>query len=288
MATPKPSAARRMSRFFGHMRNALSEASKDARPRTSSGPRPPSKAPPAATATLPPEPDAIFGVSLSKSMQVAKSTARTRHTDSKSPSRREFPLCMLSCATYLKTSGGTSMPDIFGAVGDPRRLAALRAVFSTPPTYGSDVDWALFTPYEASDLMVNFLRELPRPLVSEAVARRWVSLSKQATQTGSDAMRLEQCIDFWEEALGGLGGGAPARSLFKLLLNLWGDVADAAHENDMTAERLAARVVRPLMHTSPSTYDTDYMLGLAFLIRKRSEYGALLAGGTRKSNAAFF
>jgi hypothetical protein len=98
-------------------------------------------------------------------------------------------------------------------------------------------------------------------------------------------MRLEQCIDFWEEALGGIRG--PARSLLKLLLNLWGDIADAADANDMTAERLAARVLNPLMHLPPGRYNTDFMLGLAFLIRKRSEYSMLLQGSTRKSNAAF-
>jgi hypothetical protein len=115
------------------------------------------------------------------------------------------------------------------------------------------------------------------------VARRWISLSRQATVTGGS--RLDQCIDFWEEALSGVRG--PARNLLKLLLNLWGDVAEAADRNDMTAERLAGMVLQPLMHSPTRTYTTDYMLGLAFLIRKRSEYLALMQGNKGKAKAAF-
>ncbi len=217
-------------------------------------------------------------------MQIAKTSARTHHTGSGS-SRRDFPLCVLSCAAHIKSSGGILAPDIFGMASDAERVAALREAFSAPPAYGADLDWAAFTPYDAAELILLFLSELPRPLVPESVARRWIALSRQAMQVGSDAVRLEQCIDFWEEALGGIRGAA--RSLLKLLLNLWGEVADAAHENDMTAERLAGRILRPLMHIPPGKYTTDYMLGLAFLIRRRSEYSLLLAGGVRKSNAAF-
>jgi len=301
-AKPAPnSSSNRMSRFFGHMRNALSESAPSpsttpARPRTASDvsrrfsttfrripllPFPHRDAAAPATA----EPDAVFGVSLSKSMQIAKSMAKTHHTGSGS-SRRDFPLCMLNSVTYLRESQGYLARDIFGAASEsPARAANLRTLFSEAPDYGAHLDWAPFTPHDAADLILYFLSSLPKPLVPEAVARRWVVLSKQATLSGSHAVRLEQCIDFWEEALGGIRG--PARSLFKLLLNLWGDVADAADFNDMTAERLAGRLVKPLMHTPAGRYDTDYMLGLAFLIRKRSEYTMLLGGSGRKSNAAF-
>ncbi len=286
-----PNPAGRVARFLGQVRNVLP------RPRSSSGAaprsdrrlsvfRPLSFYPKAETAepAEAPEPDTVFGVSLSKSMQIAKTSARTHHTGSGS-SRRDFPLCVLSCAAHIKSSGGILAPDIFGMASDAERVAALREAFSAPPAYGADLDWAAFTPYDAAELILLFLSELPRPLVPESVARRWIALSRQAMQVGSDAVRLEQCIDFWEEALGGIRGAA--RSLLKLLLNLWGEVADAAHENDMTAERLAGRILRPLMHIPPGKYTTDYMLGLAFLIRRRSEYSLLLAGGVRKSNAAF-
>jgi hypothetical protein len=246
----------------------------------------------AAAEPEPAEPNAIFGVSLQKSIQVARGSAKTRHAAGKGgssggTSHRDFPLCVYKCVQFISQgtteAGGVAAPDIFGEAGDPRRLAALKDLFSSPPTYGEDVNWEWFTAYEAADLILLYLSELPKPVVPESVARRWISLSRQATVTGGS--RLDQCIDFWEEALSGVRG--PARNLLKLLLNLWGDVAEAADRNDMTAERLAGMVLQPLMHSPTRTYTTDYMLGLAFLIRKRSEYLALMQGNKGKAKAAF-
>jgi hypothetical protein len=255
------------------------------------------ESPPAAS--LDNEPNAVFGVSLQKSIQVAHGSARTRHspgdgggggggaggTGKGQTSHRDFPLCIHKCVNFI-TSGtdeGVRVPDIFGEAGDPSRLAVLRRLFSEGPGYGEDVDWEWFTVYEAADLVLLFLSELPKPLVPESVAKRWITLSRQATI--SNGSRTDQCLDFWEEALLGVRGAA--RNLLKLLLNLWADVAEAADDNGMTAERLAARIVQPLMHTSARTYTTDYMLGLAFLIRKRSEYLALMQGNKGKAKAAF-
>ncbi|ERT02975.1 hypothetical protein HMPREF1624_01279 [Sporothrix schenckii ATCC 58251] len=251
-------------------------------------------------AELDDEPDAVFGVSLRKSIHMAGASARTHHSGGHGASRREFPLSVFRCYTFIRSDGGLETPDIFGG-GVPGvdvdsfdvvsfdRVRALRERFSTGPLYGVDLDDASmaaeYSRHDAAAVILQYLEALPRPLVSDSVARRWVTLSRQATITGSYSKRLDQCIDFWEEALGGVRG--PARSLLKLLLNLWGDIADAADRNDMTAERLAGRVLRPLMQLDGGQYHTDYMLSLAFIIRKRSEYALLLRGGGRKSNAAF-
>lgn len=236
-----------------------------------------------------PEPDDIFGVSLKKSMQMAAATVKTHHDGSKGSSRRDFPRCILSCVSFIKENNGIYAPHIFGgemASGEAMvRVASLKENFSTAPYYGEgNVDWDAYDVYDAAELIVLFLQQLPKPLISETVAKRWIVLSKQATLPGSMGMRLDHCIDFWDEALLGVRGAA--RSLFKLLLNLWGDVADAADANEMTAERLAARMLNPLMHLPAGKYTTDFMLGLAFLIRKRSEYSVMLRDG-RKSKAAF-
>ncbi|KAK8118473.1 uncharacterized protein PG998_003099 [Apiospora kogelbergensis] len=226
--------------------------------------------------------NAVFGVSLAKSMQAAKSTAKTHHSGSGS-SRREFPLCIHRCCGFLQREG-VEAPDIFADPGDGYRVQKLKEAFSRAPRYGDDVNWDNYGVYDAADLVMIFLSQLPKPLIAESVAKRWIALSRQATLSGSHSTRTDQCIDFWEEALGGLRG--PARAVFKLLLNLWSAIAEAADKNDMTAERLAATVLKPLMHTSSEKYSTDYMLGLAFLIRKRSEYTMMLNEG-RPSRAAF-
>lgn len=213
--------------------------------------------------------NAVFGVSLQKSMQVIKGTSKTHHAGNGGSSRRDFPLCMQKCAFFIKNEG-VQAPDIFAEPGDSYRVQKLKEAFSSPPTYGEELKWNNFSVYDAADLILLFLSQLPKPLISDTIAKQWISLSRQLTLSGSDSTRLDQCIDFWEEALGGLRG--PSRTLFKLLLNLWADISQAAEKNDMTAERLAGVLIKPLMHTSSTKHETDFMLSLAFLIRRRAEY----------------
>lgn len=231
-----------------------------------------------------PQADAVFGVPLSKSIQIAKGVASTRHGTGGSSARatREYPLNVLRCVYHIRDCG-LEVPHVFGLGGDQMRLAQLKEVFNSADTnYGKDLDWNRFTIHEAADLILVFLSELPKPIIPESVGKRWISLSRQATIGGA---RLDQGLDFWEEAMMGIHG--PARALFKLLMGLWGDIADAADANMMTAERLAGRVIRPLMHTAAARRETDFMLALAFLIRKRSEYNLAARGALKESNAAY-
>lgn len=225
---------------------------------------------------------AVFGVPLAESILVARGLAGAQH-EGGGRSSREYPLCVLRCVYFIR-DGGIQIPDIFGQDSSEASLGQLKAIFGSPEaSYGKMLDWTFFTAHDAANLILVFLSELPQPLVPETVAKRWIVLSRQATIRGSLAVRLDQGLDFWEEAFTGLHG--PSRCLFKLLLNLWSDVVDEAHTNDMTAERLAGRLIRPLMHLSAEKHDTDILLGLAFIIRKRSEYNMTLRG--RRSNAAF-
>jgi hypothetical protein len=227
--------------------------------------------------------DAVFGVPLVKSIQIAKGVASTRHGtgDSSARATREYPLIVLRCVYHIRDCG-LEEPHIFGLAGDHARLAQLKEVFNSAHTnYGKDLDWTQFTVHDAADLIRVFLSELPKPIISESVGKRWFALSRQATAGGA---RLDKALDFWEEAMMGIHG--PSRALFKLLINLWGDIADAAGANMMTPERLAGRLVQPLMHATAGRRQTDYMLGLAFLIRKRSEYNLVARGAGRETNTA--
>ena len=227
----------------------------------------------------------VFGVPLARSIQVARGIANTKHGNGGSSVRstHEYPLCVLRCVYHVR-SCGLDVPDIFGVDGERLRLGKLKETFNSAGTsYGKELDWSLFTVHDAADLVLLFLSELPKPVIPDSVGKRWIALSRQATVRGG--ARLDQGLDFWEEALMGIRG--PGRALFKLLLNLWGDIADAAEENEMTAERLAGRLIRPLMHNATARRQTDLMLGLAFIIRRRSEYNLAARGLVRKSNAAF-
>ncbi|KAI1775137.1 hypothetical protein F4818DRAFT_448683 [Hypoxylon cercidicola] len=298
---PSVSKSRGFGKFFAPLKNAISDNRPQTRSTTSTGGSDIQPATPIIQASLVrrgshrlsvsfkklpmwnpelavdepegPNSNAVFGVSLQKSMQIAKGTSKMHHSGNGGSSRRDFPLCMQKCSFFLKNEG-VEAPDIFAEPGDSYRVQKLKEIFSSAPTYGEDVNWSNFGVYDAADLILLYLSQLPRPLIPETLAKRWIVLSRQATLTGSHSTRLDQCIDFWEEALGGLRG--PSRTLFKLLLNLWADIAQAAERNDMTAERLAGVVIKPLMHVSSGKYETDFMLSLAFLIRKRAEYTGLL------------
>ncbi|KAK4187942.1 putative GTPase-activating protein [Podospora australis] len=233
----------------------------------------------------------VFGVPLANSMRVAKGLASTTHDTGGSGGgrgARDYPLCILRCVYYIKDMG-LDIPHVFGQDGDFQRVAALKEIFSSADTgYGKMLDWRDYTVFDAADLILVFLNELPKPLIPESLAKRWVKLSKQATVAGSMALRIDQGIDFWEESMMGIKG--PERALFKLLLNMWGDIADLADKNEMTAERLAGRVMRPLLHNTNTGKEkdksTDLLLGLAFMIRKRSEYSAQLRSGNKGSGGS--
>ncbi|KAK4249012.1 hypothetical protein C7999DRAFT_13127 [Corynascus novoguineensis] len=288
--TPPPSASGRQSSLFRRNSSKPSSSKLSATFRGFGRKRSFPKAPPTAEEdenlkSLPARNDAtVFGVPLASSIQVAKGVAGTRHGGSSSSTHatREYPLCILRCVYHIRDCG-LHVPHVFGLAGDAVRVAELRAIFSSAATgYGKELDWSRFDVHDAAALVLLFLSELPRPLISESVGKRWITMSRQAA---AGAVRLDQGLDFWEEALMGVQGHG--RTLFKLLLGLWGDLADAAPVNDMTAERLAARLITPLMHAAAARRQTDYMLGLAFLIRKRSEYNLAANGVARKSNAAF-
>lgn len=142
-----------------------------------------------------PESKAVFGVSLQKSMQVAKGVSKTHHGDNGGSSRRDFPLCMQKCCFFLKNEGVTA-PEIFAEPGDIFRVAKLKEIFSVGPTYGEDVNFTNYTVYDAADLIMLYLSQLPRPLIPESLAKRWISLSRQATLSGSHATRLDQVSSF--------------------------------------------------------------------------------------------
>lgn len=246
------------------------------------------RASPKVDTTSPPSPF-VFGVPLAQSIQLAKGVASTRHTTSSSSrTKREYPLCILRCVYHIRASGLSTPPNNNLFATPPQHLTQLKEIFDSPATaYGKTLDWAAtpYTPHDAAALILLFLASLPDPLIPASIARRWIALARQAVVDGG-APRLEQGLDFWEEAMVGIRGGA-ARAVFKLLLGLWGDVAGAAGEGGMTAERLAERVVRALMGEKVvEKREADCVSGLAFLIGRRSEYNLRVGGVGRRGNAA--
>lgn len=247
-----------------------------------------------ATAIRDKAPAIIFGYSLNASMEVARGLAPVTLPSGRTTTQ-SFPLCVLRCVYFIRSSSpgamdddagersGVSVPHIFGMGPRRERLSHLVSIFSSPSTgYGRDMDWSAFNVHDAASLILHFMSSLPSPLVSEATVKRWVSMSRQATVSGTAGTRVEEGMDFWEEALLGIKGGKE-RGMVKLLLGLWGEIARHSSENEMTAERLAGCVLGPLMGEAIArgSSATNSLLGLAFLIRRRAKETGGMAGGSK-------
>ncbi|KAK1827446.1 hypothetical protein QBC39DRAFT_176785 [Podospora conica] len=230
------------------------------------------------------EPVSIFGCSLGASMEVARGLAPVTHPSGQTTTQ-SFPLCVLRCVYFIRSSSpcsidgraqrrsGLTVPHIFATQPSHVSLSHLIDIFSTPSTgYGKSMDWSAFNVHDAAALILHFIASLPSPLVPETTVTRWVSMSRQATVSGTAGTRVEQGLDFWEEALLGIKGGR-GRGLVKLLLGLWGEIAQQAEVNEMTAERLAGCVLQSLVGAGAANGKnaTRCLLGLAFLIRRRAE-----------------
>lgn len=280
--TPRQKAT--SSRFSSFMSRSLSLR------RNRAGSTPTPRNADIATAIRDNKPATIFGCSLSASMEVARGLAPVTLPSGRTTTQA-FPLCVLRCVYFIRSSSpramdsdqeqsGVSVPHIFGLGPRREQLSQLVSIFASPSTgYGRDIDWSPFNVHDAASLILHFMSSLPRPLVSEATIKRWVSMSRQATVSGTAGTRVEQGMDFWEEALLGIKGGRE-RGMVKLLLGLWGEIARYSEVNEMTAERLAGCMLGPLMGevTARGSAATNSLLGLAFLIRRRAEEAGGMAG----------
>ncbi|KAK3399621.1 putative RhoGAP group protein [Sordaria brevicollis] len=172
---------------------------------------------------------AAFGVDLKESIKIAPSKIRISHRG-KSTSYRLFPLSVYKCCEFIRNSGCTD-PSLFASTGNSHNVAHLKDIFNTAPTYGDDFDFINsigpegdpYTPYDAARLILIYLRELPKPLVSQSVLRSWIMLARQEGAIEPAAPKLEDMgFDFWTEALNRLP--LHNRNLVKHLLDLFAEM----------------------------------------------------------------
>ncbi|GAB1318401.1 GTPase-activating protein SAC7 [Madurella fahalii] len=259
----------------------------------------------------PNKPQAVFGVDLKESIRAAPMKIRISHKG-RSTSYRTFPLSVYKCCEFIRRAGGTD-GNIFSSPGNAYNVSNLKDIFSQPPSYGEQFQFegSDYTVYDAARLILIFLEELPKPLISQSVVRSWVLLARQAGAIEPPCPRVETGLDFWTEALNRLP--TANRNLTKQLLTVFAEVLLAA-SGDITeadARRLASAVSRAMFHQDTdasvlvSNHDTRSKeqkrkstkrnvhptLALAFLIRKRGEYAislGKLAGSSAHRESKLF
>ena len=185
---------------------------------------------------------------------------------------------------------------MFSSPGDAFHLDALRRVFTTAPNYGDGFTFegTDYTIYDAARLILIYLTELPKPLVSRSVVKSWILLARQDGAIEPPCpQRIETGLDFWTEALNRLP--VVNRNLVKHLLGLFADIVATKGPDgkfleigDANARQLSAAVSRALFHTDESDRNSKTAvhptLALAFMIRKRGEYVGSLGKEQEKSS----
>ncbi|KAK4202362.1 hypothetical protein QBC40DRAFT_252195 [Triangularia verruculosa] len=240
----------------------------------------------------------VFGVDLNSSIKLAPMKIRVSHRG-KGSSYRTYPLGVYKCCEFIKREGIRD-GRVFCSPGNAFNVAQLKEIFNTGPTYGENFQFegTDYTVHDAARLILLYLEELPKPLISSSVVRCWVLLARQEGAIEPPCPRVETGLDFWTEALSRLP--TASRNLVKHLLALFAEVLIQA-TGDITeadSRHLASAVSRALFHQDtdasvvaggiPSTVskkktnkkNVHPTLALAFLIKKRGEYSATLGKAT--------
>ncbi|KAK0736289.1 hypothetical protein B0T21DRAFT_383866 [Apiosordaria backusii] len=239
----------------------------------------------------------VFGVDLNSSIKLAPMKIRVSHRG-RGSSYRTYPLGIYKCCEFIRREG-IKDSRVFCSPGNAFNVAQLKEIFNTGPTYGENFQFegTDYTVHDAARLILLYLEELPKPLITSSVVRCWVLLARQEGAIEPPCPRVETGLDFWTEALSRLP--TAARNLVKHLLALFAEVLIQSTGNITEADsrHFASAVSRALFHQ-----DTDASvvaggaptvskkktnrknvhptLALAFLIKKRGEYSATLGKAT--------
>jgi hypothetical protein len=200
-------------------------------------------------------------------------------------------------ASRLTCLGGTD-GSIFSTLGSTYSVATLKTIFSLGPSFGEQFyfEGSDYTVHDAAQLILVFLEELPKPLISPSVVKSWILLARQEGAIEPPCPRVETGLDFWTEALNRLP--TVNRNLTKHLLTLFAEVllAAAGEISEADARQLASAVSRAMFHhdaegaaldgkgrdakKKPGRRNVQPTLALAFLIKKRGEYALSLGNSS--------
>ncbi|VBB76580.1 Putative Rho-GTPase-activating protein [Podospora comata] len=239
----------------------------------------------------------VFGVDLNSSIKMAPMKIRVSHRG-RGSSYRTYPLGVYKCCEFIRKEGNKA-GKAFCSPGNAFNVAQLKEIFNTGPTYGENFQFegTNYTVHDAARLILLYLEELPKPLITSSVVRCWVLLARQEGAIEPPCPRVETGLDFWTEALSRLP--TASRNLVKHLLAIFAEVLlqTTGNVTEADSRHFASAVSRALFHQ-----DTDASvvaggaptaskkktnkrsvhptLALAFLIKKRGEYSATLGKAT--------
>lgn len=106
----------------------------------------------------------IFGVPLETSIKYAQSNMIYEDKEGNEHVYGQIPIIVAKCAYFLKNNAA-DVEGIFRVSGSSRRIKDLQAIFSSPPTYGKNLDWTGFNVHDAANVLRRYLNNLPEPII---------------------------------------------------------------------------------------------------------------------------
>ncbi|KAG7700157.1 hypothetical protein KL930_000844 [Ogataea haglerorum] len=106
----------------------------------------------------------IFGCPIEESIRVAEAKIYISSDRDGLIRYGRIPRVVALCGSYLKKNG-LEVEGIFRVAGSTKRIKELQLIFSSPPSYGSKIDWDGYTVHDAASLFRRFLGSLPEPLI---------------------------------------------------------------------------------------------------------------------------
>lgn len=106
----------------------------------------------------------IFGVPLRVSIKYAYSNILYQDKNGDDQVYGQVPIIVAKCSYYLKKNAA-EVEGIFRVSGSSRKIKELQELFSTPPTYGKDLNWEGFNVHSAANVLRRYLNNLPEPII---------------------------------------------------------------------------------------------------------------------------
>lgn len=95
---------------------------------------------------------------------VSSNTKNEKDSDDLSVEYGKAPLVIIQCGSYLKQNA-LNVEGIFRLAGSNKRIKELQIIFSSPPNYGSKINWDGYTVHDAASLLRRYLSSLSEPLI---------------------------------------------------------------------------------------------------------------------------
>ncbi|GAA95766.1 uncharacterized protein L969DRAFT_92890 [Mixia osmundae IAM 14324] len=191
-----------------------------------------------------PTASSVFGVPLEESLRRASVAISMLGSDDKQFIYGYIPVVIAKCGLFLKENA-IKTQGIFRVSGSNKRIRELEQIFDSPPRYGKDLTWDVYSVHDAASVFRRYLNMLPHPIIPFEM---YPAFRDAIPPTGQPTE--PKIIDGLSNLINSLP--PPSHHLFYYVLDLL-SVFDRNHEHTlMTASNLAVIFQPGLLRAAPT------------------------------------